>query len=1118
VNHPILKPIRPSLAAARATVSGFLTLSLFVSQTGAVELTQEKIQFFKTKVSPILVDHCYKCHSHESDKVKGGLVVDTKSGLLTGGDSGPSVVPGKPDESLLIKAVRYNDENLQMPPKGKKLKADQIEILEKWVAMGAPDPRVTITNSLVQDLGKAREHWAFKPLSSPSLPSVKNRSWPKTDVDRFILSRLETNGLAPAKQADKRTLIRRAAQDLTGLPPTPQEVISFLEDSSPKAYEKLIDRLLASPRYGEKWGRHWLDVARYADTKGYVFEEERRYPYAYTYRDYVIRAFNEDLPYNQFIIEQLAADLLPLGDDKRPLAGLGFLTLGRRFLNNEPDIIDDRIDVVTRGLMGLTVACARCHDHKYDPIPTRDYYSLYGVFSSSHEPKEKPLLGQSSLPPKHAEYVKERLEREERLQSFDQKKQSETLVKLRGQVGDYLLAIAETEGLEVEKSEALVRQRSLDPLMVRKWKAKLNQSGTNDSILGPWKLALSLTNNASPSMLSTKLAAFGKVHPSLETSISTNTIQGLKDLSKIYNELFRSLNPLLEAQAKQTNQSTALAKSDQELVDILTGADGPLILAENEFHTLFDVPSIQEVRKLRRKVEELDATHPGAPPRAMALQDNASPAKPKVFIRGNPSNHGPEVPRQFPLILAGENRQPFSPTNSGRLEMAQAIADPKNPLTARVLVNRVWLNHFGSALVKTPGDFGVRSDPPTHPELLDYLAVYFVSNGWSVKKLHRLIMLSSVYQQGSTDNPDYAAKDPLNDLYFKMNRQRLGFEGMRDSVLAVTGNLDDTFGGHAVDIVTDPNVRRRTVYGFIDRQNLPGMFRTFDFASPDSSTQQRFFTTVPQQALFMMNSPFLIDQSREFLKKQAASEKNPKEKIKALYRWAYQRDPSSEELKMALKFVEKQLEMDLLPDKSRQWSYGYGEYDPNAKLLKSFTKLPHFKGNTWQGGEKLPDEKIGWVTLNAEGGHPGNDLKHAAVRRWESPVSGTIKISFSLKHSSTNGDGVRASIVSSRTGLISEWSVKNDSVKNELTQAVEKGESINFIADPKDGPDSDSFTWAPEIAYTAMEKSSGLELTDLKWEAKANFSGPQPAKKPPLTTWEQFAQILLMSNEMAFVD
>jgi hypothetical protein len=418
------------------------------------------IEFFETKIRPLLVERCYECHSARAEKLKGGLLLDSKEGVLKGGDSGPVIVPGNPEKSLLIKAVRYTSEDLQMPPKNKKLPDEQIADLEEWVKMGAPDPRAGDGGSAGTPR-PTKEHWAFQPIKAVPLPKVRNTRWTQAPVDAFILAKLEEEGITPNAPADKRTLIRRASFDLTGLPPKPEEVEAFVADKSPHAFDRVIERLLNAPQYGERWGRYWLDIARYADTKGYVFEEERRYAFAYTYRDYVIRAFNEDLPFDRFLIEQIAADLLPPGDDKRPLAALGYLTLGRRFLNNQSDIIDDRIDVVTRGMLGLTVSCARCHDHKYDPIPTTDYYSLYGVFQSCKEPGDKPLLGTAALPPQYPEYLKELEKRKKELEGFREQKETEVRTKLHSQVGDYLMVVHESTKDDGDKRESLARERKL---------------------------------------------------------------------------------------------------------------------------------------------------------------------------------------------------------------------------------------------------------------------------------------------------------------------------------------------------------------------------------------------------------------------------------------------------------------------------------------------------------------------------------------------------------------------------------------------------------------------------------------------------------------------------------
>jgi hypothetical protein len=702
----------------------------------------QALEYFEKRVRPVLVEKCQSCHGPK--KQQGGLRLDSRAGLLKGGDNGPVVQPGQPDKSLLIQAVRHEGD-LKMPPKG-KLDAEAVAALAGWVKVGAPWPEAAAPATGSSTVAEARKsHWSFRPVTKPALPAVKGEAWVRTPIDRFVLARLEAAGLAPAPAADRRTLIRRVSFDLTGLPPTPEEVAAFEADAAPDAYERLIDRLLASPAYGERWGRHWLDVARYADTKGYVFTDERRFPYAYTYRDYVIRAFNDDLPYDQFVVQQLAADQLPLGNDPRPLAAMGYLTLGRRFLNNQQDIIDDRIDVTMRGLQGLTVACARCHDHKFDPIPQKDYYSLYGVFASSVEPKDLPLLGTPDRTPELAAFEAELTKRKSAVEKFRQEHQVE------------------------------------------------------------------------------------------------------------------------------------LSQRNRKVRDQLRG--------------------------LQKKVDQWQVTARGAPPRAMVLNDAPSPVEPHVLLRGNPRSPGPAVPRQFLEVVVGETRRPFT-RGSGRLELAQAIASKDNPLTARVLVNRVWGWHFGQGLVRTPSDFGTRGEPPTHPELLDWLAATFMDEGWSVKKLHKLILLSNTYRQASDGNDRTARLDPENRLLARMNRQRLDFEAMRDGLLAAAGPLDAARGGPAVELTRAPFSRRRSVYGFIDRQNLPGLFRTFDFASPDASTAQRYTTTVPQQALFLMNSPFVVEQARLFVSRpDVATQPDDPAKIDRMYRLAYGRAAAPEEVELGRRFL-----------------------------------------------------------------------------------------------------------------------------------------------------------------------------------------------------------------------
>ena len=1094
------------------------TAALVLAGTLAAQAAEHAagVEFFEKKIRPVLVETCYKCHS-TGEKVKGGLLLDTREAMLKGGDSGPSIVPGDPEKSLLIKAIRYADENLQMPPKGKKLAAEQIADLEAWIKMGAPDPRTNggkvATGAITEE---ARKHWAYQPVRPPALPKTKNPTWAQQPLDHFVLAKLEEKGLTPSPRADKRTLIRRASYDLTGLPPTVAEMEAFLADNAPDAFTKVVDRLLASPHYGERWGRHWLDIARYADTKGYVFEEERRYAYSYTYRDYVIRALNEDLPYDQFIVQQIAADLLPLGEDKRPLAALGFLTLGRRFLNNQPDIIDDRIDVVSRGLMGMTAVCARCHDHKFDPIPAKDYYSLYGVFASSDEPGEKPLLGDKSLPAQYPEYLAEKKKREDEAKKYRADKEAELLAKLRAQVGQHLLAAADSKGLDKDKKDSLARERKLPPKVVARWSDRLAKKP--DPSLTPLLAMAALPKSnftAQAAVLSARFAAndnpTNRLNP-LVAALFKTPPASLKDVADRYDKLFADIDQQWRELAKNP-KAAALADKDREaLRQVLYAETSPFKMDSEEMYKLFDTPAQQKVRANQRKLDELDATHAGAPPRAMAMRDKTTPVEPVVFVRGNAGNPGPKVPRQFFEILSGEKREPFK-KGSGRLELAQAIASTNNPLTARVMANRVWAHHFGTPLVRTPSDFGVRTDPPTNPALLDHLAASFMAGNWSLKKLHRSLLLSATYQQSSAENAAGAKVDPANEFYWRMNRQRLDFEAMRDTLLAASGKLDLSIGGRPVDITTEPYPTRRAVYAMIERQNLPGLFRTFDFASPDVTSSQRFHTTVPQQALFLLNSPFAMQQAQALmLRPEVKSATTDEQRIAALYRAVYQRAPDAEEIALARHYVATPSAATDAAGEAPAWQYGHGAFDEKTARVTKFKALPHFTGSAWQGGKDLPDAKLGWVTINAEGGHVGDDAQRAAIRRWVAPRDGTIHITGRLGHGTAAGDGVRGRVVSSTSGKLGEWVAYNSKATTNVERVeVKTGDTIDFVADCRASVNSDSFTWAPSIRYSGSGKGGE------KWSAKTDFAGPRKVLTP-LTPWERYAQVLLLSNELMFVD
>ncbi|MBX7166598.1 MAG: PSD1 and planctomycete cytochrome C domain-containing protein [Pirellulales bacterium] len=881
------------------------------------------IEFFETKIRPLLANQCWECHG--PGKQESSLRLDSREGIARGGDSGAAAVPGDPRTSRLIEAVAYTGD-LQMPPAGKLTDAE-IADLTAWVAMGMPWPADAAQHVETLDERTQRfrqDHWSLRPVKMPAPPPVADGEWPLTGVDHFVLSHLEQAKLRPSAPADRRTLLRRVTVDLTGLPPTYEDVVAFENDRSPQAYEDAVDRLLESPLYGQRWARHWLDVARYADTKGYVFTQDPKYAFSYTYRDYVVRAFNDDLPYDQFLIEQLAADLLPLGDDKRPLAGLGFLTLGRRFMFNPHDIIDDRIDVTTRGLMGLTVGCARCHDHKYDPIPQADYYSLYGVFASTHEPEELPLVGMPEETAAYQAFQAELGKRQAALDEFLNTEHPRLLDELRTSAGAYL-AEALKPAVVVDKDDAMLSfsPGEVRPAVVERWRRFLKEK-TNAAhpVFGLWHAFAALPGEQFADAardLSSKLAAaaagkgevagttlpVANANPLVRQALTDRPPQSPADLAARYGELlvnsyraWQSLPPGPDGQQPAALPDAAA----EELRQVLFGEGTPTAMTRDEISGLLDRQTQAKYGQLARVIEELQSQSPESPPRAMALADNPTPHQPHVFLRGNPGRPGDEVPRRFLGVLSSQQRANFGP-GSGRLEMARAIASADNPLTARVMVNRVWMHHFGASLVPTPGDFGARGEPPTNPELLDYLAARFVATGWSVKQLHREIVLSRTYQQASLPREDAMAVDPENRLWWRTLPRRLEWEALRDSLLAVSGTLDLSLGGRPVDLFAEPFTGRRTLYGFLDRQDLPGLLRIFDFANPDVSTPQRSVTTVPQQALFLMNSQFVIAQAKQLAARTTSSAGDVRPRVTALYRLALARDPQENEFAAAEQFL-----------------------------------------------------------------------------------------------------------------------------------------------------------------------------------------------------------------------
>jgi Protein of unknown function (DUF1553)/Protein of unknown function (DUF1549)/Planctomycete cytochrome C len=935
--------------------------ALFAAATA--EPTKEQAAFFENKIRPILSENCYKCHSLEKGKSKGGLTLDTREGLLKGGEDGPAVKAGEPTDSPLIKAVRYQDKDLQMPPSkdgGGKLSDADIATLTEWVKMGAPDPRkdAPATGKMTGLTEKARQHWAYQPVKNPAPPTVKNSAWGRTPVDAFIMAKLDEKGMKPAADTTKENLLRRATYDLTGLPPTPEEIKAFLADTTPQAFATVVDRLMATPAYGERWGRFWLDTSRYADTVGGDKNAARRgdyrYAYAWTYRDYVIRAFNEDKPYNQFILEQLAADQLPeIKPTDERMAALGFLTVGERFANVN-DVINDRIDTVAKGFLGLTVACARCHDHKFDPIPTSDYYALHGIFASTLEPANKPVI--SELSPNYEEFQKQLTDLENQDRAIYYRVIGQETARFRTAPTAYFAAGSVRKGKKQTASEEdlkkrlqLIAQYKLDTDLLQEIGRRARTGG--NSIFAPYLMFAELDPAAfaakAPEVLANiaagnmgdfvihtgagrKAGALGKggfgygkrgsaidepeptgMNPLVVAAFKDAHPQSMQDVEAIYAQLFASCEPQAQAYLKACSEAKSLPVEgfDPALVQLLEfpfGIEAGGALTTDHLRELVNLwPQKFNYRSgfVFARINELLLTNPAAPARAMIVADAPTPHDSPVFIRGQAETRGDIVPRHFLEVLSSGTPQPFT-QGSGRLELAKCIASPSNPLTARVLVNRVWMHHFGEGFVPTLDDLGTQSEPPSHPELLDYLATYFMENGWSIKKLHRLIMLSRVYQESSDTNPAYERIDSRNRFLWRANIRRLDFEAVRDSLLVFSGKLDRTVGGQPVNLTEEPYSYRRSVYGYIDRGNLPELMQTFDFSDPDMPNSRRATTVVPQQALFLMNSAMSVDVARRIVARpEVIAADDDLGKVFAIYHVIFQRNPKPMEIQLALQFV-----------------------------------------------------------------------------------------------------------------------------------------------------------------------------------------------------------------------
>ncbi len=983
-----------------------LTLGLLAGggPVAAANLEPADVEFFESRIRPVLAERCYACHGGDPRRIRGGLVLLDADGLRAGGDSGAVVVPGAPEDSLLIEALHYEGLT-QMPPDG-KLPAHVIADFEQWVRRGAPDPRTGTGETVVAersagafDYGPGREHWAFRRIADPEPPAVTDESWPRNAIDRFVLARLEANGLRPVGAADRRTLLRRATFDLVGLPPTKAEIEEFLADESPSAFARVVDRLLASPHYGERWGRHWLDIARYADSNG--LDENIAFPNAFRYRDWVVDSLNRDKPFDRFVHEQLAGDLMPAETDEQrfeQLTATGFLMMGPKVLAEQDegkmliDIVDEQVNTLGRAFLALPVGCARCHDHKFDPIPTSDYYALAGILRSTETMSdgagmrwlERPLASADALA-EHEAALKLVAEAQEKVDELVREQNDVLRAPRRAALAHYLLAAEEAypswhgdaephdpkapqagkaedgnsgDGSGDDPADDAARKRSreaieraaglrgLEAPVVERWVRAFHRYREGPPVEGdaPSPGAVFVIWNAYAAatpdryeQVTEDLRALIASEKVLIAPLTRSLVRGpapksLEEVAWRYASLFATVEIAweehlmrlgLKAEDERKASDYSLPREQEELRWLIY--DGWFCipcLDQKEEEALYPAEALAQLADLRAEVERLEEASPPAPPYAMAV-DEAEIVDLPVHIRGSHLNLAakPE-PRGFLKVtdhLAPP--PPIAGSASGRLELARWITHPEHPLTARVIVNRVWHWHFGRGIVDTPSNFGVIGSEPSHPALLDWLARRFVEGGWSLKSLHRDIMLSSVYRLASDHDPANAALDEENRLLWRMNRRRLEAEPIRDAMLQMTGRLDRTVGGKVeqfdargyvfgeggpVGKVDYYDAPRRSIYMPVVRTAVYNFFGGFDFGDASDSVGDRSETVVPRQALLMMNSPFVEEAARGFARQLLAIPgASDADRIDTAFVRAYGRPADAAETADALTFLEQ---------------------------------------------------------------------------------------------------------------------------------------------------------------------------------------------------------------------
>ncbi len=937
------------------------------------ELAPADLEHFESKIRPVLVERCYQCHGADPERIRAGLALVDAEGLRAGGDSGAVIVPGAPDDSLLVEVLRYEGP-IKMPPDG-RLPAAVVADFERWITLGAPDPRATDTPVVAArsdsggayDFGPGREHWAYRSMARAEPPAVENEAWVRGPIDRFILARLEADGLAPVGPATKRQLLRRITFDLTGLPPTPAEIDAFLADTRPDAYERVVDRLLASPRYGERWGRHWLDVARYADSNG--LDENVAHRNAFRYRDWVIGAFNRDQPYDRFVQEQIAGDLLPGGTDEERFARLtatGFLAMGAKVLAEQDvdkmliDIVDEQVNVVGRAFLAEPVGCARCHDHKFDPIPTADYYALAGIMRSTKTMGgegsrwvERPLVAEATV--EAYEAAQEEVETAQDAVDAVVEARNEILRRpRRAALAGYLLAAEEAypgwsddeQANRVALSEVarIAERDGLEAAVLERWVRAFYRyregppvqgDAPNPSVVFEIWDAYVAADPSTYGQVTDELRALIASEKVLIAPLTRSLVRGpaptsLAEVAWRYASLFAVIeiawNEHLQRLGLEDEEDLSpgdfrLPREQEELRRLVYGGGLCILcLPQTDEEEQYPADVTAELVRLRAIVEEREAAAPPRPPYAMSVQEDEIVDLP-VHIRGSHLNLA-DTPQPRGFLRVTDHLVPPPPIPegaSGRLELARWITHPEHPLTARVMANRIWHWHFGRGLVDTPSNFGTSGSAPTNLALLDWLARRFIDSGWSVKTMHRDILLSSTYRLSTDYSDANAAVDQGNLLHWRMNRRRLEIEPIRDALLQLAGTLDLTMGGRVEEynprgyVFSEGNTfgrfdfyaaPRRSVYMPVVRNAIYAIFAGFDFGNASDSVGGRPSTVVPSQALLMMNSEFVETQAGAFAQRLlAVPARSPRERVEAAFVEAYGRPATDLEVEDSLAFL-----------------------------------------------------------------------------------------------------------------------------------------------------------------------------------------------------------------------